>query len=188
MNNINAHAAEVRTAVFAGGCFWCMQPPFDQAEGVLHTEVGYTGGSLPHPTYAQVSRGNTGHLEAIRIFYDAQRTSYAALLDIFWHNIDPTQSDGQFADRGPQYHTAVFFADDAERKIAEASRQRIQQRFKRPVVVALRPLRNFYPAEDWHQSYYQKQPLRYQQYKRGSGRQDYIEQTWREESNEAKHR
>lgn len=187
MSTADVCSENVRIAVFAGGCFWCMQPPFDQAEGVLDTEVGYTGGTVPHPTYEQVSRGDTGHVEAIRITYDPERISYTELLDIFWRNIDPTQADGQFADRGSQYQTAVFFSSKEEQQLAEKSKQAIQAHFDRPVVVRIRPLAAFYAAEDWHQSYYRKQPSHYQRYKRGSGRQGFIERAWKEESHESKH-
>ncbi len=166
----------IRQAIFAGGCFWCMQPPFDQAEGVLHTEVGYTGGHTPSPDYAQVSRGDTGHVEAIRVSYDDRRTNYAKLLTIYWHNIDPTQADGQFVDRGPQYRTVIFYDGVSEQREAEASKSLLQQQFKDPIAVELRPIATFYPGEAYHQEYYKKNPLRYKQYKKGSGREAYLNQ------------
>jgi len=172
--SIAEESSHIRQAVFAGGCFWCMQPPFDQAEGVLGTEVGYTGGHTPSPDYAQVSRGDTGHVEAIRVLYDETRITYSKLLGIYWRNVDPTQADGQFVDRGPQYRTVVFYDGDMERKQAEASKALLQQKFKDPIVVELRPVVTFYPAEGYHQGYYKKNPLRYRQYKKGSGREAYL--------------
>lgn len=173
-------AAESAEAVFAGGCFWCMQPPFDNTPGVTKTETGYSGGDVPNPTYEQVSRGNTGHLEAIRVTYDPALVSYATLLDVFWHNIDPTQGDGQFADRGPQYHTAIFVANETERRLAEASKAKLAAsgKFDAPIVTQIRDAAPFYPAEEDHQAYYRKNPLHYELYKRGSGRAGFIERQW----------
>ncbi len=180
--SLTAHAKEeTKDAVFAGGCFWCMQPPFDRAPGVLRTEVGYTGGHTPHPDYARVSSGKTGHVEAIRVVYDPGRTSYRDLLEIYWRTIDPTQGDGQFADRGPQYRPVIFYADDAERRWAEASMREVQRRFARPVVVRLQARAHFYPAEDWHQRYYLTHPDAYRAYKEASGRGAFLRRMWGEE-------
>lgn len=168
------------TAIFAGGCFWCMQPPFDNTEGVLHTEVGYTGGHVEKPTYRQVSSGTTGHYEAIRVTYDPARVSYQQLLDVFWHNIDPTDEIGQFADRGPQYQTAIFYADESQREQAEASKDALTAtgKFDRPIVVKILPASTFYAGEEYHQEYYQKNSLHYKLYKKGSGREDFIKRNW----------
>ena len=168
-------------ATFAGGCFWCMQPPFDNLIGVISTEVGYTGGDVENPTYQQISRGDTGHYEAMRVVYDPGVVSYEKLLETFWHNVDPTQADGQFADRGPQYHTAIFYHDDEQKRLAEKSKQDLERsgKFDRPIVTKLLKIGVFYPAEDYHQNYYQKNESHYQRYKRGSGRAGFIEETWK---------
>jgi len=168
-------------ATFAGGCFWCMQPPFDNLKGVISTEVGYTGGDIENPTYQQISRGDTGHYEAMRVTYDSSQVSYEKLLETFWHNIDPTQGDGQFADRGSQYYTAIFYHDDLQKELAEKSKRDLEEsgKFDRPVVTKLLKAEVFYPAEDYHQNYYQKNENHYQGYKRGSGRAGFIEETWK---------
>jgi len=169
-------------ATFAGGCFWCMQPPFDNLKGVISTEVGYTGGNVENPTYQQISRGDTGHFEAMRVIYDPSQVSYEKLLETFWHNIDPTQADGQFADRGTQYYTAIFYHDDEQKRLAEKSKQDLEQsgKFDKPVATRLLKAEVFYPAEDYHQKYYQKNESHYQSYKRGSGRKGFIEETWKQ--------
>ena len=176
----DAAGAGLQTATFAGGCFWCMQPPFDHAEGVVSTRVGYTGGHVPNPSYDEVSTGTTGHLEAVEVEYDPKRIGYAQLLEIFWHNIDPVQGDGQFADRGPQYHTAIFYHDEAQRQAALASKAALAAtgRFDRPITTEILPAAPFYPAEDYHQHFSEKNPTHYQRYKEGSGRSRYLEQTW----------
>jgi len=172
----------IKYAVFAGGCFWCMQPPFDQLDGVVATEVGYAGGDMAHPTYEQVCAGKSGHVEAIRVCYEADKVSYTDLLDIFWRNIDPTQSDGQFADRGEHYHSVIFYDGGDEKSMAEASKTSLQQsgRFDCDIATELRPLASFYIAEDYHQQFYQKNHVHYESYKKGSGRQGFIEQVWKE--------
>jgi len=169
-------------ATFAGGCFWCMQPPFDNLNGVISTEVGYTGGDIEHPTYQQISRGDTGHYEAMRVTYDPTVVSYERLLETFWHNIDPTQTDGQFADRGSQYYTAIFYHDDLQKALAERSKRELDEsgKFDQPVATKLLKAKAFYPAEDYHQKYYQKNESHYQGYKRGSGRAGFIEETWKQ--------
>ena len=170
----------LQTATFAGGCFWCMQPPFDRAAGVIATRVGYTGGHVPNPSYAQVSTGTTGHLEAVEVVFDPKRISYAQLLAIFWHNIDPVQGDGQFADRGPQYHTAIFYHDEAQRQAALASKQALAATGKldRPITTKILPASPFYPAEDYHQHFSEKNPAHYERYKEGSGRAGFLQRTW----------
>ncbi len=167
-------------ATFAGGCFWCMQPEYDNQKGVLQTTVGYTGGQVPNPTYEQVSSGKTGHAEAIQISYDPSQVSYERLVEIYWQNIDPTQKNGQFADHGPQYRTAIFYHDEEQRRLAMKSKEDLQKsgRFPRPIVTEIVPASEFYPAEDYHQRYYEKNSFRYQIYKRGSGREHFKESVW----------
>lgn len=169
-------------AIFAGGCFWCMEPPFDNTEGVLETIVGYTGGTLDNPTYEQVSRGGTGHREAVRVAFDPARVSYQKLLEVFWRNIDPTQDDGQFADRGTHYRTAIYVLNETQRALAEQSRQAliVSGKFKDPIVTEILEARPFYPAEEYHQNYYKKEQDHYELYKRGSGRAGFIEHTWKD--------
>jgi len=168
-------------ATFAGGCFWCMQPPFDNLNGVISTEVGYTGGHVKNPTYEMISRGDTGHYEAMRVVYDPDLVSYEKLLETFWYNIDPTQADGQFADRGSQYHTAIFYHDKEQRSLAETSKKKLEKsgKFKRPIVTKVLKADLYYPAEDYHQNYYQKNSQHYKQYKFGSGRAGFIDSTWK---------
>ncbi len=167
-------------ATFAGGCFWCMQPPFRDLPGVIGVISGYAGGAKPNPTYEEVSSGTTGHLESVQITFDPEKISYDQLLDVFWRQIDPTDPDGQFADKGSQYHTAIFYHDEDQRKIAEASKQRISisGMFKKPVATAILPYTGFYPAEEYHQDYDKKQPGRYKNYKILSGRESYIRSVW----------
>jgi methionine-S-sulfoxide reductase len=167
-------------ATFAGGCFWCMEPPFDKLDGVISTTSGYTGGKENMPTYEQVSSGKTGHLEAIEIIYDPERVSYDKLLEIFWTNIDPTQTNGQFADIGKQYRTAIFFHDENQQKLAVASKENLDKsgKFEKPVVTEILPAGEFYPAEDYHQDYYLKNPIRYKYYRFGSGRDQFLNKTW----------
>jgi methionine-S-sulfoxide reductase len=167
-------------AAFAGGCFWCMEPPFDKIDGVISTTPGYTGGTEKNPTYEQVSSGKTGHLEAIEVTYDPSRVSYSQLLDVFWKNIDPTQKNGQFVDIGTQYRTAIFYHNEEQRRLALESRNRLQEsrKFGKPIVTEIRPAMEFYAAEDYHQDYYMKNPIRYKYYRRGSGRDGFLEEIW----------
>ena len=178
----STHAASTsttRTAVFAGGCFWCMQPSFDNTKGVSKTLVGYSGGDAKTATYDQVSNGNTGHFEAIEITYDPSVVTYEALLTIYLENIDPTQADGQFNDRGDHYKTAIFYANDAEKLAAEKALAAIAPKFApAPIVVKLLPTKPFYAAEDYHQKYYEKNSLHYNAYKVGSGRAGFIKRVW----------
>lgn len=173
-------SAQIKKAVFAGGCFWCMQPAFDRVAGVVSTTVGYTGGAKPNPTYEEVSSGRTGHVEAIEVDYDPGKVSYAELLDTFWKSIDPTDPAGQFADKGSQYKTAVFYGNADEKDIAEASKAALAAsgRFKEPVTTQILPLKPFYPAEEYHQHYYLKNVLHYKMYKKGSGREGFLERVW----------
>jgi methionine-S-sulfoxide reductase len=175
-----ATTVEPETATFAGGCFWCMQPPFDKLDGVISVTVGYTGGSEKNPTYEQVSAGKTGHVEAIEILFDPSNISYSALLDVFWRNIDPTQPDGQFVDRGRQYRSAIFYQNEEQRRLAEASKEVLEKTdiFRANIVTEILPAGPFYPAEEYHQDYYEKNPLRYKYYRSGSGRDKYLEKQW----------
>jgi peptide-methionine (S)-S-oxide reductase len=152
-------------ATFAGGCFWCMEPPFDALAGVRSTTSGYTGGHVPNPTYEMVSAGTTDHVEAVQVVYDPKQVSYDQLLDVFWHNVDPLSGDGQFCDRGPTYVSAIFYRDDEQRRLAEDSKQRLDGRFAQPIVTKIRPAEAFYPAEEYHQDYYKKNPIRYKFYR-----------------------
>ncbi len=172
-------AAGLRKATFAGGCFWCMEPPFRALEGVVDVMPGYAGGDEADPTYEEVSSGATGHVEAVQVTYDSARIGYDRLLEVFWSQIDPTDDGGQFADRGSQYRTAVFYHDDAQRNAAEASRKALKDcgRYGKPIATAILPYRNFYPAEEHHRNYAEKNPLRYGSYKELSGRAPYIRET-----------
>lgn len=171
---------KLETATFAGGCFWCMQPPFDKAKGVLKTVVGYTGGKEKNPTYDQVSNKRTSHREAIEVTFDPLQVSYAELVEVFWRSIDPTQADGQFADIGPQYKTAIFYHSAEQKRIAEESKQKLAAsgKFRKPIAVEILPASQFWPAEEYHQKYYQKDPYAYKRYAIGSGRYPYLERTW----------
>ena len=160
------------TATFAGGCFWCMEPPFEKKEGVLEALSGYTGGKTDNPTYEEVSSGITGHYEAIQVTYDPSKVSYECLLDTFWRNIDPTDGGGQFVDRGTQYRSAIFYHSEEQRRLAEESKKRLAAsgRFQKSIATAILPFQRFYPAEDYHQDYYKKSTDRYQAYRIRSGR------------------
>jgi peptide-methionine (S)-S-oxide reductase len=172
-------AAETRTAVFAGGCFWCMEPPYDHLDGVVSTTSGYAGGKTENPTYEQVSSGRTGHAESIRVEYDPTKVSYEKLLDVFWHNIDPFAIDAQFCDHGDQYRSAIFPADAEERRQAEASLAKISERFEgKKIATKIEDAGKFWPAEDYHQDYYIKNPLRYKFYRFNCGRDARLEQIW----------
>lgn len=172
-----ADVKETRKATFAGGCFWCMQGPFDFLEGVISTKAGYTGGNRENPTYEEVSTGVTGHAEAVEVTYDPQKISYEELLEVFWRNIDPTTKNQQFADRGSQYRTAIFYHNEKQKELAEKSKFELERsgKFDKPIVTEILPATNFYPAEDYHQDYYKKNPFRYEMYKQGSGRSSFIE-------------
>ncbi|MFH1037219.1 MAG: peptide-methionine (S)-S-oxide reductase MsrA [PVC group bacterium] len=175
--------AETKTATFAGGCFWCLEPPFRELDGVLNVVPGYTGGHKDNPTYQEVCSGETGHAEVVRVTYDLSRISYQRLLDVFWRQIDPTDPGGQFADRGSQYRTAVFYHDEEQKKEAERSRDTLMRsgKYEKGIVTAIVPASPFFPAEDYHQKYYQKCPVRYNLYKQASGRVQYLEKKWGDE-------
>lgn len=170
------------TATFAGGCFWCMEPPFDKLDGVVATISGYTGGSMANPTYEEVCAGTTGHLEALQVIYDPEQVSYEQLLEIFWRNIDPTDADGQFVDRGTQYHSAIFYHDTEQQQLAEVSKAQLAAsgRFPQPITTSILPAEAFYPAEEFHQDYYRKNPIRYRYYRYNSGRDQFLERIWEE--------
>jgi len=176
----NSSPAETRTAVFAGGCFWCIQPAFDKATGVIKTVVGYCGGTEPNPTYEVVSSEKTGYRESIQITYDPAKISYAQLLDIYWRQIDPTQADGQFTDIGPSYRAAIFYGNDDEKKIAQASKEKLARsgKFNKPIVTEILPAMKFYPAEAYHQKYYQQNPEHFEAFEEGSGRVSFKKKTW----------
>ena len=176
----NPDEGHLEKAAFAGGCFWCMQPAFDRLEGVVSTVVGYTGGTVENPTYEQVCSGKTGHTEAIEIVFDPEKISFRELIEVFWKNIDPTQANGQFADRGSQYRTVVFYHHENQRRTAEDSRRELEEsnRFGGRVETQIRPASPFYPAETHHQDYYLKEPMRYTLYKIGSGREAFLERVW----------
>lgn len=167
------------TALFAGGCFWCMQPAFDNKAGVIATSVGYAGGTAETANYESVSSGKTSHAEVIQITYDPTKVAYEALVEIYLENIDPTDAEGQFADKGIQYQTAIYYADDAQKHAAEKALSTIAPKFApAPIVVKVKPAPTFYPAEDYHQKYYLKNSFRYNAYKYGSGRAGYLKKTW----------
>ena len=178
-------SANVKTAVLAGGCFWCIQPAFDKAPGVIKTMVGYAGGTVPNPTYELVTSEKTKYRESLQITYDASKISFAQLLDIYWKQIDPTQSDGQFTDIGPSYRAAIFYGSDEEKKVAEESKERLSKsgKFKQPVVTEILPAMKFWPAEDYHQQYYRKNPEHFEAFEYGSGRVSFEKKTWGEDKN-----
>jgi peptide-methionine (S)-S-oxide reductase len=169
-----------QTATFAGGCFWCMEMPFDNLDGVISTTSGYTGGSRENPTYKEVSQGGTGHAEAVQIVYDPAKVSYNELLDVFWHNIDPTNANGQFCDWGNQYRSEIFYHNAEQEKLARQSLAALNELkpFDAPIVTKVTQAGRFYPAEDYHQDYYQKNPVRYKFYRFGCGRDKRLEELW----------
>ena len=165
-----SNAPKEAVAIVAGGCFWCLEPPYDNQDGVLETVVGYTGGPAETATYEQIGTGRSGHREAVAIHYDPAKVSYERLLEIFFDTIDPFDADGQFVDKGPQYTTAIYYRTQAEKQAAQATIDTIEQKSGKQVVTVIESMSEFYPAEEYHQDYYQKNPLRYQLYKKGSGR------------------
>ena len=167
-------------ATFAGGCFWCMEHPFDELDGVVSTISGYCGGHTENPTYQEVTSGRTGHTEAVQVTYDPDVVSYEKLLEVFWRNINPVDADGQFVDRGSQYRPGIFYHNDEQKRLAEKSREELAQsgRFQSPIRTEIVPLDIFYPAEDYHQDYYQKNPVRYGFYRYNSGRDQFLKKIW----------
>lgn len=172
--------ATKKTAVFAGGCFWCIQPAFDKASGVIKTTVGYCGGTEPNPTYQLVTSERTNYRESIEISYDPAKISYEQLLDIYWRQIDPTQADGQFTDIGASYRAAIFYNNPEEKKIAETSKEKLARsgKFKKPIVTEILAAMKFWPAEDYHQKYYQQNPEHFEAFETGSGRVSFKNEKW----------
>lgn len=181
-DNLTKKNNSTEVATFAGGCFWCMQPPFDKHDGVISTFVGYTGGNVEDPTYEEVCSGTTGHTEAVEIEFDPAVVSYDELLNVFWRNIDPTALNSQFADRGSQYRTAIFYHNDEQKRLAEESKEKLAKsgKYDKPLVTEITPATEFYKAEGYHQEYYKKNSYRYKMYKSGSGREKYIKDVWGE--------
>lgn len=169
-----------KEAVFAGGCFWCTEAAFESIDGVEKAESGYMGGNVEKPSYEEVAGGNTGHREVVRIVYDPDKVPYEKLLNVFWQSIDPTDEGGQFADRGEQYKTAIFYYDDEQKRIAEKSKSELEKsgKFEKKIATEILKAGSFYKAEEYHQDYSRKEPERYKQYKKGSGREEYIKETW----------
>jgi peptide-methionine (S)-S-oxide reductase len=167
-------------ATFAGGCFWCMEPPYDKLEGVVSTTSGYAGGELKNPSYEQVSAGGTGHAEVVQVVYDPRKVSYEKLLNVFWHNIDPLTANAQFCDSGNQYRSAIFYHDEHQKRLAEQSKQRLvaSERFDQPIVTEIVPASRFYRAEGYHQDYYLKNPWQYKFYRYACGRDQRLEELW----------
>ncbi|MBA3563256.1 MAG: peptide-methionine (S)-S-oxide reductase MsrA [Gammaproteobacteria bacterium] len=174
----------IATAIFAGGCFWCMEPPYDKLDGVVSTTSGYTGGNKPDPTYEEVSADETGHFESVQVEFEPDNVSYEELLEVFWHNIDPLDDGGQFCDRGSSYRSAIFYATDEQQRLAEQSKTAIEAsgRFEQPIVTQILPAAEFYPAEDYHQNYYEVNPLKYKFYRFRCGRDDRLEELWGDEA------
>lgn len=175
---------DYKTATFAGGCFWCVESDFEKVDGVLEAVSGYTGGQKPNPTYEEVSAGGTGYAESVQVRYDPQKITYRELLDVFWRHVDPTDAGGQFVDRGSQYRSAIFYNDEEQKRIAEESKAELEKsgRFSKPIVTEIVPLGKFYPAEEYHQDYYSKNPLRYKLYRFGSGRDQFLKSKWGSEA------
>lgn len=178
MKTMNAKAGQMKKAIFAGGCFWCMEKPFEQLEGVMSVTSGYTGGTSTNPNYENYAAG--GHVEAVEVVYDPNKISYEKLLDVYWHQVNPTDPGGQFVDRGHQYTTAIFYLNESQKNQAEASKAAIDKRgvYDEPIVTPILPARPFYPAEDYHQDYYKKNPIRYKYYRNRSGRDEYLDKIW----------
>lgn len=170
-------APRLEKATFAGGCFWCMTPPFEKLDGVKEVVSGYTGGHTVNPTYEDVTSETTGHLESVEVIYDPAKVTYEKLLDVFWGQINPTDAGGQFVDRGPSYKSAIFYHNEEQKRLAEESKKKLAEsgRFDKPIVTEIRPAGPFYPAEDYHQDYWKKNPVRYKFYRFNSGRDQYLE-------------
>jgi peptide-methionine (S)-S-oxide reductase len=173
-----AIAAEKGEAIFAGGCFWCMETAFEGVPGVISSVSGYAGGPKKNPTYEEVGTGATGHAESVKVTYDPSKITYAKLLDLFWKNVDPFSANGQFCDRGPQYRSAIFWLDDAQKKAAEESKREVEKKLGKPVVTEVTRGGEFWPAEDYHQDFFKKNPVRYQSYRLGCGRDRRLKEVW----------
>lgn len=174
------NAEGLERATFAGGCFWCMEPPYDKIDGVVETISGFSGGHVANPSYEQVTRGGTGHLEVVEVVYDPEKVGYDKLLDIYWRNVDPFDGGGQFCDRGESYRPAIFVRDEEQERLARKSMQALSRRFEQPIAVTIEPFEAFYPAEDYHQNYYDKNPVRYNYYRWRCGRDARLETVWGE--------
>ena len=176
-----AAGAETATATLAGGCFWCVEADLEKVDGVKEVISGYAGGTEVNPTYKQVSAGKTSHVEAVQAIYDPARVTFSQLLEVFWKHVDPTDAGGQFVDRGPHYRTVIFYENQMQRKLAEESKQRLEESgvFDRPIVTEIRELNRFYRAEDYHQDYYKRNAFRYRYYRWNSGRDQFLERVWK---------
>lgn len=185
---LKSNNTKCEQATFAGGCFWCMEPPFDDIAGVINTVVGYTGGHTKNPTYEEVSTGKTGHTEAIQITYDPALVTYEKLLEVFWKNIDPTTSNRQFVDAGTQYRPEIFYHNEEQKRLAEESKSVLNNSgmLAGPIVTPITQLAEFYPGEEYHQEYYKKNPGHYKLYRRGSGRDQFLDNIWRQNNKEKK--
>ena len=184
VTQVNAGSApHLEKAIFAGGCFWCMVPPFEKLDGVSEVISGYTGGHKVNPTYEEVSSGTTGHMEAVEVIYDPTKVTYEKMLNVFWRQINPTDAGGQFVDRGSSYKSAIFYSSEEQKKLAEKSKKELEQsgRFDKPIVTEIRPAGPFYRAEDYHQDYWKKNPIRYKFYRYNSGRDQYLAKIWGKE-------
>jgi peptide-methionine (S)-S-oxide reductase len=173
-------APATAVATFAGGCFWCMEPPYDKLPGVISTTSGYMGGNVKNPTYEHVSSGRTGHTEVVQVVYDPTKVSYEKLLEVYWKNVDPTVKDRQFCDIGSQYRTSIFYHSEEQKRLAEASKAQLEKTkpFKQPIVVPIAAAGEFWPAEEYHQDYYKKNPVRYSYYRTGCGRDARLKELW----------
>ena len=171
---------KLEKATFAGGCFWCMEPPFEKLKGVQEVLTGYTGGQKENPTYKEVSAGGTGHAESVQVLYDPLQVTYEQLLDVFWRNIDPTDPEGQFVDKGTQYRSAIFYHNDGQKRLAEESKRKLEAsgRFNKPAITEITPASTFYPAEEYHQDYYKTHPFQYSFYRFNSGRDQFLDKVW----------
>lgn len=182
-----SEGAQLEKATFAGGCFWCMVPPFEKLAGVKEVISGYTGGHKKNPSYEEVSSGSTGHVEAVQVIYDPSKITYKALLDVFWRQVDPTDPGGQFVDRGSQYRTVIFYHSEEQRRLAEESKKELgaSGRFSKPIVTEILPASTFYRAEEYHQDYYRKNPVRYKFYRYNSGRDQFLKKVWGDDNGHA---
>jgi peptide-methionine (S)-S-oxide reductase len=178
--SLAADTPNLAKATFAGGCFWCMEEAFEKVAGVISVTSGYMGGQKANPTYEEVSAGGTGHAESVEVVYDPEKVSYSKLLEAFWHNVDPTTPDRQFCDGGNQYRSAIFYQDEQQKRLAEASKQALDKSkpFREPIVTQIVPASQFYPAEEYHQDFYKKNPFRYKFYKHNCGRAQRLEELW----------
>jgi len=177
--SIQASEKSTETAIFAGGCFWCMQPVFENVPGILSSTAGYTGGHVENPTYEKVSHGNTGHYESVEIAFDPSIISYEEILKLFWKNIDPVDAGGQFCDRGDSYRSAIFYANESQKDLAEQSKVDLEKKLKTPVATSIIPASKFYPAEDYHQDFHSKNPIRYKFYRASCGRDRRLKEVWK---------